>query len=159
MKERTALKRASSRANGTKFGRPRKVDDDVAIATATRMRHDGHTAKDMAKFFRRQSGVAVSLPRRERVTRSVQPVPARRSPATLIPVNGGRTLTPFQRGEFSDEADNPELRERLVSKGRDAETGIRRCCQGSSQQRFCGVWLLNDMRCVRAGRRRFAWGR
>jgi DNA invertase Pin-like site-specific DNA recombinase len=27
VKERTTLKRAASRANGTKFGRPRKVDD------------------------------------------------------------------------------------------------------------------------------------
>src|SRR6476659_8701954 len=43
-KERTALKRASSRANGTKFGRPRKVDDADYIATARRMKADGHTA-------------------------------------------------------------------------------------------------------------------
>jgi DNA invertase Pin-like site-specific DNA recombinase len=49
--ERTALKRMSSRANGTKFGRPRKVDDPGHIATAKRMRDDGHTAKDLAKFL------------------------------------------------------------------------------------------------------------
>jgi hypothetical protein len=30
----TALKRETSRGNGTKFGRPRKVDDAVHIATA-----------------------------------------------------------------------------------------------------------------------------
>jgi DNA invertase Pin-like site-specific DNA recombinase len=49
--ERTALKRASSRTNGTKFGRPRKVDDAEHIATAKRMKADGHTAKDIAKFL------------------------------------------------------------------------------------------------------------
>jgi DNA invertase Pin-like site-specific DNA recombinase len=32
IKERIALKRAVSRANGTKFGRPRKVDDAEHIA-------------------------------------------------------------------------------------------------------------------------------
>ena len=40
-KERTGLKRASSRANGTKFGRPRKVHDAEHIATAKRMKADG----------------------------------------------------------------------------------------------------------------------
>ena len=50
-KERTALKRASSRANGTKFGRPRKVDDTEHIATAKRMKADGHTGKDIAKYL------------------------------------------------------------------------------------------------------------
>jgi DNA invertase Pin-like site-specific DNA recombinase len=50
-KERTALKRASSRAHGVKFGRPRKVDDSEHIATAKRMKADGHTAKDIAKYL------------------------------------------------------------------------------------------------------------
>jgi DNA invertase Pin-like site-specific DNA recombinase len=49
--ERTALKRASSRANGTKFGRPRKVDDAEHIATAKRMKADGHTGRDIAKYL------------------------------------------------------------------------------------------------------------
>lgn len=51
IKERTALKRAVSRANGTKFGRPLKVDDADHIATARRMKTDGHTAKDIAKYL------------------------------------------------------------------------------------------------------------
>ena len=49
--ERTALPRASSRANGTRFGRPRKVDDTEHIATAKRMKADGHTGKDIAKYL------------------------------------------------------------------------------------------------------------
>lgn len=51
IKERTALKRAASRTNGTKFGRPRKVDDAEHIATAKRMKADGHTGKDIAKYL------------------------------------------------------------------------------------------------------------
>jgi DNA invertase Pin-like site-specific DNA recombinase len=51
IRERTALKRASSRANGTKFGRPRKVDDSEHIATAKRMKTDGHTGKAIAKYL------------------------------------------------------------------------------------------------------------
>ena len=51
IRERTALKRVSSRANGTKFGRPRKVDDADHIATAKRMKADGHTGRDIAKFL------------------------------------------------------------------------------------------------------------
>jgi DNA invertase Pin-like site-specific DNA recombinase len=51
VKERTALKRKTSRANGTKFGRPRKVIGVDHIATARRMKADGHTAKDIAKYL------------------------------------------------------------------------------------------------------------
>ncbi len=51
VKERTALKRAMCRANGAKFGRPRKVDDSEHIVTAKRMKADGHTGKDIAKYL------------------------------------------------------------------------------------------------------------
>jgi DNA invertase Pin-like site-specific DNA recombinase len=51
IKERTALKRAASRANGTRFGRPSKVKGREHIITATRMKADGHTAKDVAKYL------------------------------------------------------------------------------------------------------------
>ena len=51
VKERTALKRAMSLANGTKFGRHKKVLDPGHIATARRMKDDGHTARDIAKFL------------------------------------------------------------------------------------------------------------
>ncbi|UXA09996.1 recombinase family protein [Mycobacterium sp. SMC-8] len=51
IKERTALKREASRANGTKFGRPRKVDDVDHIATAKRMKADGHLGRDIAKYL------------------------------------------------------------------------------------------------------------
>jgi DNA invertase Pin-like site-specific DNA recombinase len=49
--ERTALKRQASRANGTRFGRPRKVADNDHLATAKKMKSDGHTAKDIAKYL------------------------------------------------------------------------------------------------------------
>lgn len=51
IQERSALKRAASRTNGTKFGRPRKVADVEHITTARRMKADGHTAKDIAKYL------------------------------------------------------------------------------------------------------------
>jgi DNA invertase Pin-like site-specific DNA recombinase len=51
VKERTALKRQASRSNGIKFGRPRKVPNCEHIATATRMKADGHTGKDIAKYL------------------------------------------------------------------------------------------------------------
>ena len=50
-KERTALKRAASRASGTRFGRPKKVADANHIATAKRMKSVGHTSKDIAKYL------------------------------------------------------------------------------------------------------------
>jgi DNA invertase Pin-like site-specific DNA recombinase len=51
VKERTALKRAMSLANGTKFGRRKKVADSSHVATARRMKDDGHTGRDIAKYL------------------------------------------------------------------------------------------------------------
>ena len=51
VKERTALKRAISLANGTKFGRRKKVAHPSHIATARRMKNDGHVAKDIDKYL------------------------------------------------------------------------------------------------------------
>jgi DNA invertase Pin-like site-specific DNA recombinase len=51
VKERTALKREAARKNGTKFGRHRKVIDAEHLAEARRMRSDGFTAKDVAKYL------------------------------------------------------------------------------------------------------------
>ena len=51
IRERTALKRVTSRANGTRFGRPCKVADSDHIATAKRMKADGHTGKDIARYL------------------------------------------------------------------------------------------------------------
>jgi DNA invertase Pin-like site-specific DNA recombinase len=51
IKERTALKRTTSRANGTRFGRPKKVGDAGHIATARRMKLDGHTGRAIAKYL------------------------------------------------------------------------------------------------------------
>ena len=45
------MKRASSRDNGTRFGRPQKVDDAEHITTAKRMKADGHTGRDIAKYL------------------------------------------------------------------------------------------------------------
>ena len=51
IKERTALKRAASRDKGTKFGRPEEGADANHIATAKRMKADGHTGRDIAKYL------------------------------------------------------------------------------------------------------------
>jgi DNA invertase Pin-like site-specific DNA recombinase len=51
VKERIALKRQASCANGTKFGRPRKVANAEHVSTAKRMKTDGHTAKDIARYL------------------------------------------------------------------------------------------------------------
>jgi DNA invertase Pin-like site-specific DNA recombinase len=51
VKERTALKRSVSLAKGTKFGRRKKVADQSHIATARRMKDDGHSARDVAKYL------------------------------------------------------------------------------------------------------------
>jgi DNA invertase Pin-like site-specific DNA recombinase len=43
--------REAARKNGTKFGRHRKVADAEHISAAKRMKTDGHTAKDIAKYL------------------------------------------------------------------------------------------------------------
>ena len=48
----TASKRTSSRSSqGTEAERARKVADADHIATASRMKADGHTGKDIAKYL------------------------------------------------------------------------------------------------------------
>ena len=61
-KERTALKRETSRANGTKFGRPKKVDDTEHIRTAKRMKLDGHTGEGHRQVPRGQPGHPLPVP-------------------------------------------------------------------------------------------------
>ncbi|WP_082969787.1 helix-turn-helix domain-containing protein [Mycobacterium sp. E3305] len=39
-------------ANGTTFGMPRKVREIQDIATAKRMKEDGHTGRDIARYSR-----------------------------------------------------------------------------------------------------------
>ena len=73
VKERTALKRAASRINGTKFGRPRKVSDADHVATAKRMKADGHTGKDNRQIPRSEPGHVVSVSRR-RYSRLTSPL-------------------------------------------------------------------------------------
>ncbi len=51
VRERTAFKRETSPANGTRFGRPKKVADTGHIATARRMKADGHASRDIAKYL------------------------------------------------------------------------------------------------------------
>jgi len=51
VKERRALKREAARKSGSRFGRPRKVDNSENIATARRMKADGHTGKDIARYL------------------------------------------------------------------------------------------------------------
>jgi DNA invertase Pin-like site-specific DNA recombinase len=77
VKERTPLKPVTSRANGRKFGRHRKVDDTEHIATAKRMKADGHTAKDIAKYL----GVSRTVTSATAFLR-----PARRPPVGLLGV-------------------------------------------------------------------------
>ena len=68
IKERTALKRAVSRANGTKFGRRTKVADPAHVATARRMKADGHTARDVAKYLGVSRATLISVSgRRSRI--------------------------------------------------------------------------------------------
>ena len=45
-----SLQRATARARGATFGRPRKVADTEHLATARKMKDDGHTGKDIAKY-------------------------------------------------------------------------------------------------------------
>ena len=66
IKERTALKRAASRVNGTRFGRPRKVDDAEHITTAKRMKADGHTGRDIAKYLGVEQSDVVPVPGQRR---------------------------------------------------------------------------------------------
>jgi DNA invertase Pin-like site-specific DNA recombinase len=51
VKERTELKRQQSLANGTKFGRPKKIADPAHLITAKQMKTDGHAIRDITKYL------------------------------------------------------------------------------------------------------------
>jgi hypothetical protein len=96
-KERTALKRATSRASGTKFGRPRKVDDTDHIATAKRMKADGHTGRDIAKYL----GVSRATLYRY-LTEAPQPDGARMAQPTVLSAPVGGCAEPVIIGVQND---------------------------------------------------------
>ena len=64
IKERTALKRAVSRANGTKFGRRTKVADPAHVATATTDESRRAHRTRCRQVPRRQPSDPLSVPRR-----------------------------------------------------------------------------------------------
>ena len=64
IKERTALKRAVSRANGTKFGRRTKVADPVHVATAQTDEGRWAHRTGCRQVPRRQPSDPLSVPRR-----------------------------------------------------------------------------------------------
>ena len=49
--ERTALEAGVIPRHGIKPGQRRKVDNTEHVATAKRMKADGHTGKDIAKYL------------------------------------------------------------------------------------------------------------
>ncbi|BBX86923.1 hypothetical protein MAUB_47960 [Mycolicibacterium aubagnense] len=62
IKERTALKRVTARANGTKFGRPRKVQNLQDVATAIRDEGRRPHAPHIAKYPREHREVSRCQP-------------------------------------------------------------------------------------------------
>jgi ADP-ribosylglycohydrolase/protein-tyrosine phosphatase len=85
--ERTALKREASRSSGVRFGRPKKVADTTHIATAKRMKTDGHTARDVAKFL------GISRATFTGISPTKLRGPLRGQPHPLMPPVGGRKET------------------------------------------------------------------
>ena len=78
-KERTAPKRQTSRATGTKFGRPRKVDDSEHIA---------HRKADEARWHYMASSDALRRRNQERLQALLKPV----SQVRILPGAPGQTL-------------------------------------------------------------------
>ena len=103
MKERTALKRAMSLANGTKFGRRKKVADHCRIVTARRMKDNGHTVRDIAKYL----GVSRATLYRYLVDQAASPVggnnggafPTGVTTKALAPNGGSGALRSPPRGQ------------------------------------------------------------
>ena len=90
------LKRAVSRANGTKFGRRTKVADPAHVATARRMKADGHTARDVAKYLGVSRatlyGIWLTKPRSPRAGQATPLHPRRGYRPTCAPPAGARQM-------------------------------------------------------------------